>query len=416
MKAAKRFPQSLMNLDNEFDMEEDSDWCDRRLGSTTSPDQEEEWRSKIQRMIDEDTVPGYVYSEKLFLGGKQFQRAFALLKATMSGASIVFLYPVFPLCFRHFRFELLIYFCISFPSLESFPDLSEMKEYVASGAGYLQGGLQRENWEHATLSLVKMTSKTAYHPGINFFIKHSGSIFCHLFDVALQEVKCNSFNANSLIELCPEMEDHLAVKFDDMLWSLMEHAANNTHLALEPWYSCLNPNLPSFHPIDDEGDESEHYKMIGSDYVRVPRKSELREQIMKEKDTLFSKFTSMFKTTLDDSKIKELLRSRGEDLATERKSFLPEERSKMINEEETEKILQSAFLYVMALHEQIQIHLNFQINHYVYNAFKEANTHFSREVTDGDWDEMVPRDFDLEDNIKELEEKITEIQNSLREV
>ncbi len=97
IKAAKRFPQSLMDLDNELDMEEDSDWYDRRLGSTASPDEEEQWRSKIQNMIDEDIVPDYVYSDKLFLGGKQFQRAFALLKATMSGASMVF-FIIFSQC------------------------------------------------------------------------------------------------------------------------------------------------------------------------------------------------------------------------------------------------------------------------------------------------------------------------------
>jgi hypothetical protein len=52
-----------------------------------------------------------------------------------------------------------------------------LKEYVTSGAGYLQGGLQRENWERATLAIVKMNSKKC--PGINFFIKHVGSIFSH---------------------------------------------------------------------------------------------------------------------------------------------------------------------------------------------------------------------------------------------
>lgn len=33
---------------------------------------------------------------------------------------------------------------------EAFPNITAMKEYVASGAGYLQGGLQRENWERGT--------------------------------------------------------------------------------------------------------------------------------------------------------------------------------------------------------------------------------------------------------------------------
>ncbi len=94
---------------------------------------------------------------------------------------------------------------------EAFPDISKMKAYVASGAGYLQGGLQRENWERgtsqlsstlylkltpdfltcqflsslllATLSIVKMTSLVTLHPGINFLIKHVGTIFRKLFQV-----------------------------------------------------------------------------------------------------------------------------------------------------------------------------------------------------------------------------------------
>ena len=35
----------------------------------------------------------------------------------------------------------------------------------------------------ATLSIVKMTSQVTVHPGINFFIKHIGTIFRNLFQV-----------------------------------------------------------------------------------------------------------------------------------------------------------------------------------------------------------------------------------------
>ena len=50
-------------------------------------------------------------------------------------------------------------------SPEAFPNISEMKDFVPSGSGYLQGGLQRENWERATLAIVKMTSELSIHPG-----------------------------------------------------------------------------------------------------------------------------------------------------------------------------------------------------------------------------------------------------------
>jgi len=114
LEAAVKFPESLMDLDDELDREDESEWADRTLGSAASVEDEEKWRELIHTLIErEEGLPDYVYAEKKFIGGKQFQRAKELMKAAM---------------------------------LESFPNVGEMKDYVASGAGYLQGGLQRENW------------------------------------------------------------------------------------------------------------------------------------------------------------------------------------------------------------------------------------------------------------------------------
>jgi hypothetical protein len=111
----------------------------------------------------------------------------------------------------------------------------------------------------------------------------------------------------------------------------------------------------------------------------------------------------------------ELLRERGRQLAEEKKGFLPENRSSMINDEETEKIILSAFQYVVALQEHLQTYLNFQITHYLYNQFKDDIATFPRVVSNGDWNEMIPAD-DLDDSIQELKSKISEIKDSLSDV
>ena len=88
----------------------------------------------------------------------------------------------------------------------------------------------------------------------------------------------------------------------------------------------------------------------------------------------------------------------------------------MINDVETEKIILSAFRYVVALQEQIQTYLNFQINHYLYNEFKTKLAVFPRLVSNDDWKEMIPDDTTMDDSIQELKNKIAEIKGSLGDV
>ena len=88
----------------------------------------------------------------------------------------------------------------------------------------------------------------------------------------------------------------------------------------------------------------------------------------------------------------------------------------MINDQETDKIILSAFRYVMALHEFIQTNLNFLINHFLYNSFKERMGTFPRVVSNEDWEEMIPKDSSVDDSIQELENKIAVIKSSLSEV
>ena len=85
LEAAAKFPELLMDLDDELGLEEDSEWSDQLLGKKATIQDEEKWRDIIQVMFDQNTMPRHVYADKKFLGGKQFQRAKEVLKAAMAG-------------------------------------------------------------------------------------------------------------------------------------------------------------------------------------------------------------------------------------------------------------------------------------------------------------------------------------------
>ena len=110
--------------------------------------------------------------------------------------------------------------------------LDKMKNFVPTGAGYLQGGLQRENWERCTLAIVRMASKTSILPGINYLIKHVGSIFRSLFQAALIDMTYQNSNTEQLMKNCPLLKTHLKNTFDSMVWDLMTNAAGNFHMSL----------------------------------------------------------------------------------------------------------------------------------------------------------------------------------------
>jgi len=283
---------------------------------------------------------------------------------------------------------LYLMFVVFCPFAESFPNVEAMRDYVASGAGYLQGGLP--------LSIVKTTSKTAMHPGINFFIKHAGTIFRNLFQVALKDIS-ELPETKHLFDICPGIESIVTNKFDDMVWELSKQAAGAIHLSIEPFYSSLDPNLPNFRPPERDTDEEDE-------------EVDLKESIL-------SKLKSFCRKKLDDVMTKQLLRERGRERASEKRRFLAEKRASMINEEETDEIIKSAFEYLLSLHEFIETILSFQTNHCLYNAFKEKLESFSRVVSDSsDWTEMLPSDNSLDTMIDELDDKIDGLKGSLDSV
>lgn len=88
----------------------------------------------------------------------------------------------------------------------------------------------------------------------------------------------------------------------------------------------------------------------------------------------------------------------------------------MINEQETELVIKTAFMYIIALMEFNMIILRFQINHYLYEGFKKNLDSWTRNVLMEDWVDLVKPDDNLASEIKDVESKIDGLKDSLMEV
>jgi len=377
LETVVKFPDILETLDDELEGEEASEWCKRELNHHSG--KEDEWRD---RMSDLDYQPE-MQAQKEFLGGKQYQRAVFVFGQVM---------------------------------VDALPDPFELKEYVASGSGYLQGGLQRENWERAITAITKMTMKKISHPGINFLIKHVGYIFRRLFNIALDDVKQGEEFSTTFQQMPREVENYLCREFDKMLWELMLNAAEKAHIGMEPMYSTINPSLPTFHPEGIEKDDDEQTftrNPYDNTYSETPSKRDSIKQGLVER--LTNKVNCFL--SLDDSNMaKEMLRNENKRKATEKKHFLPDERSAMMTDEESSMVIRRAFQYIIALMEWILVILEFYMNHYLYEGFKNQMSSFSRKIITNDWTDMLKPDQKLDDQVEEIEDKIAGLQESLQEI
>ena len=296
---------------------------------------------------------------------------------------------------------------------ESLPDPFDLRAYVASGAGYLGGGLNRENWERAITAITKMSVKKISHPGINFLVKHVGQIFRNLFSIALEDVKKGE-EFSATLKLMPSVvEAHLIKLFDNMLWKLMEESSKSSHTSLEPMYSTLDPCLPTFQSYNAKelGNDETYIKKDGS-FVKTPNKTDMQEKSMiasvKEKLS--------FMLNLDGRKAKSYLVQYDKKRTTKKTGFLPDERSSMMTNDEIEVVVRRSYEYIIALMEFNLVILRFQINHYLYIGFKDRLDSWTREVVMENWEDKVQPDESIQNEINELEGKISGLQDSLLEV
>ncbi len=101
LEAAVRLPHHLIDLERELELEEESEWSYQTLGKKASTEDEEHWRVIIEGMFEKRTMPKHVYADKRFLGGKQFQRAKELLKASMAGKKRCLIFRLLQPLFTH---------------------------------------------------------------------------------------------------------------------------------------------------------------------------------------------------------------------------------------------------------------------------------------------------------------------------
>jgi Dynamin family len=383
LQSARKFPHALQTLDDEIEEEDDSEWASRELNHHT--EHEDHWRDKVAEM--NGSYPESIQASKSFLGGKQYQRAIEFFRVVM---------------------------------IDSLPDPFELEGMAANATGYLGGGLQRENWERAMVQIIRVCMKDVSHPGINYLIKHVGSIFRRLYLVAMDDIKQGEQFSTVFQQLPQSVERHLSTHFDDMLWDLLSCASKQTHSSLEPMFSTVDPNLPTFHAEklddndDDERDKRVYYVKDGDSFVHAPDRREVEKEGMV--DAMTRRMTALVSGSGKSavSFMKEEHNSR----AMKKNYFLPDERTAMITDKETQRILQRSFEYMVALMDFNLVLLKFQLNYYLYEGFKEKlKSSFSRRIADAtDWATLVEVDPDVDDRLAELEEQIEGLRQSLQEV
>ena len=283
---------------------------------------------------------------------------------------------------------------------------------MPTGAGYLQGGLNRENWERAITAIVQTCMKQCTHPGINFLIKHVGYILRQLFYIALEDMKSGEEFSSTFQLIPPAIERHLLRRFDEMLWDVMKNAGDKSHVALEPMYSTMDPNLPTFHTTNMKDDDPDTFvRDSAGSYVQTPRKNTVAQMANKLKERV------TWMTSFDGAKAKDMLKDENRKRATEKKAFLPDERTAMITNDETHVVIETAFKYMIALMEFNNVVLRFMMNHYLYEGFKKRLNSFTREMLiDDEWSSLLEPDTDLAEEKTDLEDKITSLKDSLQEV
>jgi hypothetical protein len=355
LQTAKKFPDRLQSLDEEMDEEEESEWASKDLNHHT--EKENKWRENIAAL---EEYPDFVQAEDKFIGGKQCQRAISFFNWVM---------------------------------IDSLPDPTQLKEVAKNGCGYLGDGLRRENYERLIVQITKSCMNEITDPGTNYVVKHIGSILRRLFALAMDDLKSGE-SMSATFKLMPHsVEKYLKHEFDKMLWSLMTDAAEKTHCALAPMYSTINPNLPTFDAdmVEKEGDE--------------------------EKGLVASSLRTLASLVSGTGEAKKQLKEESQARATTKKGFLPDKRAAMITSDETDAILKQAFRYIVALMDVSLLVLQFQLDHYLIQSFKDMlQSSFIKTVMNADWTSLCKPDKGLEARLLQLEDQIASLSESLQEV
>ena len=221
---------------------------------------------------------------------------------------------------------------------------------------------------------------------------------------------------SAVFKLLPgAIEKYLVSEFDEILWELLKDVADKTHCSLEPMYSTVDPNLPTFYSNKLDGNDEDLYARSSDGNF------ELRKSPKQDEESMFQNIKGRINAIISSTsgeKAKEYLKNENTSRAKLKKNFLPDERTSMITDEETEKILRRSFEYIVALMEFNLVTLKFQLNHYLYEGFKHTVkiSLRSRLVDNADWNTLVIPDPNVEHRLVELKEQIKGLSESLHEV
>ena len=301
--------------------------------------------------------------------------------------------------------------------IDALPDPFMLRDKVANVTGFLNGGLQHENWERAMVEITRVCLKDVSHPGLNFVVKHVGSIFRRLFSIAVEDVKQGEKFSSEFKQIPTGVENFLLSEFEEMLWELLLHASKEVHSSMEPMYSSIDPNLPTFRceRIVNEDRKNLFVKRGDEEFVQVDE--DCKDQYEQSWTTsMKEKMMALFNSTSNNS-AKEFLKDENRRRATTKKSFLPDERAAMITEEETDMILQRSFEYIVGLMEFNLFVFRFQLNYHLYQGFKNSiKEDLMTKINDADWNDLVRPDPTINGRLSVLEEQRRGLQESLDDV
>jgi hypothetical protein len=294
---------------------------------------------------------------------------------------------------------------------ESLPDPFELTEHIKNATGYGAGGLQYENWERALVQSVQSTMMELSNPGINYLIKHVGCIVRGLFSLAFYDVKSGG-KLSSAFMLIPEAtEKFLRKEFDNMLWGLMQEAANKALISLEPMYTTIDPFLPTFQSFDVDFTEirclverRQHDEMQYQDHSTVL-------------DSIANKIKQIM-PSFGEKKFKDGLFNWSKTASEEKKAFLPDKRSSMMNDDECNVVIEQSYKYICALMRFQQPIFKFQVNHYLVNGIKDelGGTFITKLIDKADWSRLVLVDPETAARLNTVEDTIDALSESMKEV
>jgi Dynamin family len=373
LQATMKFPERLQSLNNEIMDEENEDrpdgWSSRELNFHS--ENEDDWRDHIASL---EEYPEGLQADQPLFGGKQVQRAIAFFKVV---------------------------------GLEALPNPISLKDKVVNCVGYLDGDLERENWERALSQVTLFSMKNLSQPGVNYLVKHVGNILRRLFTIAIVDVKQGNPQAHVFRLLPPAVDRFLSMEFDSMLWNLMTTTAANIHCALEPTFYTMDSSLPSLRGITDD-DERELNELKGTE--TPPEESS---------EAILTKISSKLYQAIaggSECAVKELLRSDTKTRAQAKMPFLPEKRAAMITEEEINTILQHAVVYMYGLMDHNHATVKFHIKFFYLQFKKQLEVSMLRKGDEANWSKIVKPDPHVEDRIHGLKAKIEGLNASLQEV